>query len=633
MLHTMRARLQRAVQAGALLLLFAPGAAARTGDANQNWVEVRSAHFVVASNAGEKNAQRIAGQFEQIRAMFQSAFPTFRVDPPQSIVILAAKNENTVKQLLPEEWEVQGHIHHTGLYQPGEDKDYVILRLDGEGRNPYHTLYHEYTHALLRLNFSALPLWLDEGLAEFFGNSTLGEKESKTGTIDESHLSLLSRSKLLPVETLLGVHRSSSYYNETERASVFYAESWALVHYLLLDPEARQKKLLTNFLNNWDKSANQVEAARESFGDLQQFGQIIEGYARQSVFRVGVVKSSKDELEENFGARALSPGEVLALRGDFFAHHNRLERAQPLLEAAVRTEPKLAIAHEALGFCKYRKLDFDGASKEMEAALHLGSDSFSAAYYRGMTLLQGPADPDERTQEAVKSLERATQINPQFAPAFEGLAHAYWRSPETQKQAIDAAVHAVKLAPGTHKYEFNLAYLLLDANRDGEARAVAQKLVATAHSSAEAQRAGELVDHIREHEQWVAQGKGLSESAENRARGSPPPTSSPGGGAASVISSETGMPIKTPKDMGVDGTISRIDCSRSPEITLTVELSKGPMTLHAANARRISVSAPSAASLPSLETCPAWKGRHVKVWFRFVQGQEYLGEIGRIYFE
>jgi tetratricopeptide (TPR) repeat protein len=621
----------------ALLLTFVAllqPRAGRAADSANAWVEVRSAHFVVASNADEKEARRIAGQFEQIRAMFQTAFTTLRVDPPQSIVILAAKNENTMKQLLPEEWEVKGHIHHAGIYQPGEDKDYVILRLDGEGNNPYHTLYHEYTHALLRLNFSGLPLWLDEGLAEFFGNSTLGEKESKTGTIDESHLYILSRSKLLPIEMLLGVDHSSPYYNETDRASVFYAESWALVHYLMLDPEAQQKQLLTKFLNTWEKSGNQVDAARESFGDLKRFGQIIEGYARQTTFRVGVVKSPKDELEKSFAARALSPGEVLALRGDFFAHHDRLEPAQPLLEQAVQAEPKLAMAHEALGFWKYRKQDFGGASKEMEAAVQLGSNSFSAAYYRGMTLLQGPADTDELAQEAVKSLERATQINPQFAPAFEGLAHAYSRSPETQKQAVNAALRAVKLDPGTHRYAFNLAYLLLNDNRDGEARVFAQKLVAAAHSPEEAQKARELVDRIREHEQWVAQNKALAESAGNPASGSPAAaSSSPGGGATPVISSQTGIPVKAPKDMGVDGIISRIDCSRSPEITITLALSKGPMTFHAADARRISVSAPSEAALPSLERCKEWKGRQAKVWFRIVQGQEYLGEILRIYFD
>ena len=43
------------------------------------------------------------------------------------------------------------------------------------------------------------------------------------------------QNKLLPIETLLNVEHGSPYYNEANRASVFYAESWALIHYLMMD--------------------------------------------------------------------------------------------------------------------------------------------------------------------------------------------------------------------------------------------------------------------------------------------------------------------------------------------------------------------------------------------------------------
>jgi hypothetical protein len=68
-------------------------------DPNQGWIEVRSPHFVVVSNAGEKEARPIADQFEQIRALFHTAFPNLRVDPSEPVLILAAKKENTMKML------------------------------------------------------------------------------------------------------------------------------------------------------------------------------------------------------------------------------------------------------------------------------------------------------------------------------------------------------------------------------------------------------------------------------------------------------------------------------------------------------------------------------------------------------
>jgi hypothetical protein len=45
------------------------------------WVEVRSCHFIVSSNAGENDARRIANQIEEIRAVFIQTFPALRLDP------------------------------------------------------------------------------------------------------------------------------------------------------------------------------------------------------------------------------------------------------------------------------------------------------------------------------------------------------------------------------------------------------------------------------------------------------------------------------------------------------------------------------------------------------------------------
>src|SRR5438552_6591501 len=223
------------------------------------------------------------------------------------------------------------------------------MQADAQGSNTFHVIYHEYTHALLHLNFSGLPLWLDEGLAEFFGNSSLGEKESRTGTVDADTLAFLQENRLIPIEALLQVDHTSKFYNEANRASVFYAESWALVHYLMMNPDARQRGLLGKFTTAWDRSQNQVQAAQETFGDLKKFAGLIEGYARQQSFMVSVIKIELGDASKEYPVLSISQGEALALRGDFMAHRGLLEHAKAALEEATRMEPKLPMAHQALG--------------------------------------------------------------------------------------------------------------------------------------------------------------------------------------------------------------------------------------------------------------------------------------------
>jgi tetratricopeptide (TPR) repeat protein len=609
----------------ALLAALLPCAGALGAkDPNQRWIEVRSPHFVVSSNAGEKEARRVADQFEQIRGLFHTAFPHLRVDPAEPVLILAAKNENTMKMLLPEEWEVKGHVHPAGLYQPGEDKHYVVLRLDSEGDAPFHALYHEYTHALLHLNFAALPLWLDEGLAEFYGNSRLGEKESRVGTIDRSHLYILGQNNLLPIETLLNVEQGSPYYNEANQASVFYAESWTLVHYLMLDPEAHEQQLLKNFFAAWDKGGSQLQAAQQAFGDLKRFGEVIEAYSRQRMFRVALFKNGQQAADKTYAMRSLTAGEVLALRGDCASHRNMFEQAKLLVEQAVQTEPNLAIGHEALGYYLFRKEDESGADREMKKAIELGSTSFVAPYYHGLLVLRGGLARPEMMREAIKSLEKATQINPQFAPAFEGLAQAYSTAPETQKQALDAGIRAVQLEPATHVYAINLVNLLLNAGREEEARQLAQRILDTAASLEEAQEVGALLNRIKEREQWTAQMKARAEVATNVA----PKTTAAATSAAPqpATASTTSVPVKTADLLAVDGVIGGIDCSGKPAITVTLKGGNRPMRFRASDFGAVGVSGANG-DVPGLDACERWKGRRIRIWFRAVKGKDYMGEI------
>jgi hypothetical protein len=55
---------------------------------------------VVASDAGEKRARRIAQQFEQLRRVFHSSFPSFRADPGQPILIGAVRDEQEMHKLI-----------------------------------------------------------------------------------------------------------------------------------------------------------------------------------------------------------------------------------------------------------------------------------------------------------------------------------------------------------------------------------------------------------------------------------------------------------------------------------------------------------------------------------------------------
>ena len=51
-------------------------------DKAETWIEVTSPHFVVATNSNERQARRIASQFERMRSVFHVLFPDCTSIPP-----------------------------------------------------------------------------------------------------------------------------------------------------------------------------------------------------------------------------------------------------------------------------------------------------------------------------------------------------------------------------------------------------------------------------------------------------------------------------------------------------------------------------------------------------------------------
>jgi len=165
-----------------LLLTLFVAALAPARDKSENWLEVRSQHFTVVTNANEKAGRRIADHFELMRSVFHVAFPHVSIDNGSPIIVLAIKDENDFRALEPQAYLAKGQLKLGGLFLRAPDKNYVLMRVDAEGPHPYAVVYHEYTHFLLSKSAEWLPLWLNEGLAEFYENTDIHEKDVALGS-------------------------------------------------------------------------------------------------------------------------------------------------------------------------------------------------------------------------------------------------------------------------------------------------------------------------------------------------------------------------------------------------------------------------------------------------------------------
>jgi tetratricopeptide (TPR) repeat protein len=630
----LRPRIQAVIRwLSALLLLSGLPAAASAKD---TWIEVRSPNFTVISNAGEKEARKVADQFEQFREVFHTTFPQLRVDLGKPLTIFVAKNEDTFKALLPAYWEEKGRAHPAGIYMPGEERHYVAVRADVESDNPYQVVYHEYTHAIMDLNFRGLPVWLNEGLAEFYGNSTIYDKYVEIGKIAPYHLQTLRQDRLIPIEVLFQADERSPYYNEQNHTSMFYAESWAIVHYLMLDPEARKRQLLTGFLSTWNADGDQLGAAQKTFGDLKKFATSMESYARQHTFYVGKVSTAIHGDPKSYTSRVLPPAEIDAQRAMFYAHTRRPQEAAAAVQEAIKANPNLSLAYEAQGFLAYSQQQYPEAKEAFGRAIELQSVDFFPYYFAAEAELRNGPPTEEQVLKVIASLEKAIQMNPQFAPAYAALASVYSVNPKTREKAFAAGRKAAELEPGNLFYATNYGYVLANAGKTGEAKALALRIQQAAKTPADRSNAEQLLAIVANREAYdsrLEEMKARASEAESRpvVVTSQRTADIPANGKEPAPETASHEVHRGESEYAVEGNIILADCSGGPG-KVSIIAGKTTMSFRFSDFADLQVVSTAKQDSNQPPACGAWKGRRVRIYFYKLKEKGVLGEVATIQF-
>lgn len=592
-----------------LLVLVVSPLLAPARDKPENWIDVRSPHFSVISNADEKQARGVALQFERMRSVFHTLFPKIPIDTLGSITVLAIKDEKDFRALEPPAYLANGQVKLGGVFLRGADKNYVLMRLGAEGEHPYAVVYHEYTHLLLSKS-DWMPLWLNEGLAEFYQNTDIREKEIALGQASPENLRLLRDNRLLPLPTLFAVDHGSPYYHDENKGSIFYAESWALTHYLeqnfrgKSNPLADYEQLLT-------QNVDAITAATRAFGDLKQLQTTLEGYVRQPTFRYLRIPAATDVEKAAFQVHALAAPQVDAVQADFLAYDERTVDARTILDRVLREDPNNVLAHETMGFLEFRERRMEVARNWYAQAVKLDSQSYLAHYYFAAISMNGPLDAPGEEAQVESSLRASIKLNPNFAPSYDRLAALLTMRNRSLEEAQSMALNAVQLEPGNLAYRLNAANALLHMKRGKDAVTMIRNAMHLASSPQETVMAETFLQHAEEYAQEQEEEEDSSEevkagraAVEIAARVAQAETTA---GAAALDAAVPNGPHHF-----VFGVLKNVLCN-APAIDLSVIAAGKTLGLHSGNYFKVDYLTLGFTLKQNLNPCADLEGRPAKV--------------------
>lgn len=590
-----------------LIVLCAAALSLRASAAGQ-WVEVRSPHFSVVTDAGADRGRELALRFEQMRGVFGTLFQRGHVNLPVPLQVVAFANGRDFHGFVPL-WQGKP-VAVTGLFQSGEDRDFIVLDLSsGESLT---AAFHEYAHLLLSGNYPRTQPWFDEGFAEYFSTIRISQKEVEVGRPPAS-APLLQGAVLLPVTELFAVGRDSRIYNESGgRRTVFYAESWLLVRYLF------ENNKLEEAAGYFDLVRNQrlpvAESIRRGFGmEPAQLDRILREAANPVRSSTHAFEAPAGIDDTGYSTTKLDEDDAKAILADLHLHSpGYLDQAIREFQEVLTRSPNHPAAHRGLGYAYLSQQKLAQAGEHFRQAAEGDPSDARVHYYLALLMNRGSLAAGGRIEDPwtmKREAEAALALAPDFADAHNLLAAA-----EASTGNLDAAIaamkKAVRLNPRNDLYVANLAQYnllaqkwddtaaLLEYLKDSDDPQIAASAVSDLKLLPSLRRTPPPVVARRERPQdW-------SQYDDPKWRRTRPAPAQPTASEDAASAQPDNRPIKFLK-----GKLLHVDCSQPPAAVLTVLSGKTAWKLRAKDLRALVLVGADAFSCD-------WSNRDVSVNYR-----------------
>lgn len=385
----------------ALLAMYLPVACAAS---NSQWTLVRSSHFEVYSQTGERDGRAALLWFEQLRTFFVQAAGVqwggdLKTRGPVRVIGFQSAKEYTALRL---------HPAADAYFVGGAAANYIVM--PGLGPDEFGVAAHEYAHLVFHSRGMRLPPWLAEGIAEFFATVRIGEQGCLIGGDLPTRTLALRQRPWIPLEQLLRFQPNSLIPANRKQMDIFYAESWALTNMLVLSPgyTARFNELLAvaasrtfdaeTMTRIYGKSLNAIMADLRAWTQSRRTGAPLPG-----------IPSVPQQVEIS----ELTRFEADLLIADLLLASDDLERAEAAYRNLAEEQSDNADLAAALGTIALRKGDRGRAREQWKRALQLGIRDAMLCYEYAILAEDAGVPADE----IGAALRRAIELKPDLDDA------------------------------------------------------------------------------------------------------------------------------------------------------------------------------------------------------------------------
>lgn len=356
---------------GGVVSVRADSAESRTGDGqvsgtdalSRQWRRIPSTHFTAVGDAPESVLRDALRELEIFRTAVSALAPVLPAPryPASTPLVVVFRDDSTFEPYKPRDINGRRRSNVGGYYFDDPQGAYIVTAANGQTWGPRSTVVlHEYAHEVFHFTLgTGLPPWLDEGLAELCASVGLDARSQPTGRWlgrpMASHIAALRSRPGPSVTALLATDHAALTQLPPDDAALFYAKSWALVHYLLLGRSDRKPEDVPSFLAAVASGRPATDAFESAFRvELSDVDAALTSYALRSVLPAVPVVTPPPSGADSDVDRMLQ-SEVDRIQGNLLLQVRDLPGASDRLGSAFTLNPESVDAR--LSLARLRTID------------------------------------------------------------------------------------------------------------------------------------------------------------------------------------------------------------------------------------------------------------------------------------
>lgn len=335
---------------------------------DREWIEVRTPNFRVLSALGERESIDLARHLEMFRVAVSVITNIKSQDSSIPTEIYAMRGSRDFGRIGVER-------NTAGFFYPSIRSNMIVVR-DVSRMQETSIIMHEYVHYLLR-NHTSLhyPMWFDEGFAEYLSSGRTRSGLFEVGDVPEHRRSSLAYLRWIPLRKILSPENYGGW--SREHKSMFYAEAWALVHFLQNrpDPDIPFGQGMARYIEMIESGRSELDAFEEAFSiTVEGLDNRVKRYIETG--RLPGLRLEIDPLLPDYQptVRGLSREQISLALGKLALRMRKLDKAEYWFTIATANDATRPQAEAELGDVLKFGDKFEEAQPYFERAVALAPD-------------------------------------------------------------------------------------------------------------------------------------------------------------------------------------------------------------------------------------------------------------------